>query len=72
MAFSSPLTFSSTLHMALLLLLIIALATQVEGRPSPHQSDSRVSGFFLSHNITFDFQHFRTYSEQEPPTDDII
>ncbi|XP_055044426.1 C-type natriuretic peptide 2 [Misgurnus anguillicaudatus] len=42
MAFSSPLNFSSSLHLALLLFLIITVVTQVEGRPSRQRSDAQV------------------------------
>ncbi|KTF80851.1 hypothetical protein cypCar_00046960 [Cyprinus carpio] len=42
MFFSSPLNFSSSLHLTLLVLLIIAVATQVEGRPSPRRQDAQV------------------------------
>ncbi|XP_077075138.1 C-type natriuretic peptide 2-like [Siphateles boraxobius] len=42
MAFSSPLNFTSSLHPALLLFLIITVTTQVEGRPSPRKSDAQV------------------------------
>ncbi|KAA0706460.1 C-type natriuretic peptide 2 [Triplophysa tibetana] len=41
MAFSSPLSFSLSLHITFLLLLIITMATQVEGRPSRQRSDSQ-------------------------------
>ncbi|KAL1249156.1 hypothetical protein QQF64_020161 [Cirrhinus molitorella] len=42
MVFSSPLNFGSSLHLALLLLLIVAMATQVQGRPSPRRPDAQV------------------------------
>ncbi|XP_026092323.1 C-type natriuretic peptide 2-like [Carassius auratus] len=42
MFFSSPLNFGSSLHLTRLLLLIIAVATQVEGRPSPRRPDAQV------------------------------
>ncbi|XP_067226475.1 C-type natriuretic peptide 2 [Chanodichthys erythropterus] len=43
MAFSSPLNFTSSLLPALLMLLIIITVTmQVEGRPSPRKSDAQV------------------------------
>ncbi|XP_073678676.1 C-type natriuretic peptide 2 [Garra rufa] len=42
MFFSSPLNFGSSLHLALLLLLIIAMATQVQGRPSPRRPEAQV------------------------------
>ncbi|KAK7129458.1 hypothetical protein R3I94_017614 [Phoxinus phoxinus] len=42
MAFSSPINFTSFLHRALLVFLIITVTTQVEGRPSPRQPDAQV------------------------------
>ncbi|XP_059402916.1 C-type natriuretic peptide 2-like [Carassius carassius] len=42
MVSSSSLNFSSPLHHTLLLLLIITVATQVEGRPSPRRPDAQV------------------------------